>query len=702
MKPDEEVAIAGKEIRRCCGCGVALRGAIPLGHCPRCLVALGLGVPDSGPVPPSKPIFKPRAFGAYELLEQIGRGGMGVVYKARHTGLKRTVALKMMLAACQSSPVSVRRFEIEAEAAARLNHPHIVPIYEIGSEEEQPFISMQLIDGESLARKMADQNFQVQAGMSNTSAREVHERIVQLVASVARAVHYAHENGVLHRDIKPGNILVDAGGQPHLTDFGLATLTDSDDRLSLTGALTGTPSYMAPEQASGAKASVATDVYSVGAVLYELLTGVPPFTGATPIEMVRKLVEHPPPRPCTVNRAIDRDLETICLKCLEKDPASRFASARALAEDLERWLRHEATLARPTSPILRMLRWTRRNRMGASLIVSLFLGLLASLCLVRMVIVQKNTQDHHRKVIFAMLGVSGFWLNPNSKVTIPSERLAEVAATGRIAPTAGKIERYRVGMLSEEDPVEPVIGYGRLLAHLEEKLTDALGHAVLFDLTLFKEQAQAAAITALVNGDVDILKIGAVSYLTAKEANPQITALVTQNPIKNAVIFVRKDSGIKTLADLRGRSIAGGDMTSTTRIWATFHLVQAGVAPSSVAITPHSAKLPGQSRMIDAVLNRGYDAGAMTENAFKRDATTELTVLSTFPSTPVYWLAGSKLPPAVADKLKETMVAIPKRHFKGLGDKVTSYSIADREQLEKLQQVHTLINGEPPASVPWP
>jgi TolB-like protein/Flp pilus assembly protein TadD/predicted Ser/Thr protein kinase len=289
-------------------------------------------------------------FGDYELLEEIGRGGQGVVYRARQKSLNRTVALKIIALGQWATKSHLKRFRLEAEAAAGLNHPSIVPIYEVGERDGACYFSMGLVEG-------------VQLDAIAKREPVPPRRAAELMAKVGRTVHYAHEHGILHRDIKPGNILLDAHGEPHLTDFGLARLVESESSVTQTLDVLGTPSYMAPEQAVGNNAAVssATDVYGLGAVLYQLLTGQPPFAGGTTYETIKLLLDSEPRPPRLVNPKIDRDLSTICLKCLEKDPKRRYASALTLAEDLERWLKHEPIAARRVGLLVRGRKWVRRN-----------------------------------------------------------------------------------------------------------------------------------------------------------------------------------------------------------------------------------------------------------------------------------------------------------------------------------------------------
>jgi serine/threonine protein kinase len=368
----------------CAKCGAKIFADAPEGLCTACLFEAGLGLlahpsvatgDDCGCVenvetsnanaaPHVKKAPRPAKtvadFGDYELLEEIGRGGQGVVYRARQKSLNRTVALKVIGLGHWATQAHLKRFRLEAEAAASLEHPGIVPIHEVGERDGSCYFSMKFIEGGQLDEVVRREPMPIR-------------RAAELIAKVARTIHYAHERGILHRDIKPGNILLDAKGEPHLTDFGLARLVETESTVTRTMEVLGTPSYMAPEQAVGNNAAVSsiTDIYGLGAVLYQLLTGHPPFAGGTTFETVRLVLNTNPRQPRLWNPKIDRDLSTICLKCLEKGPKRRYSSALALAEDLERWLKHEPIRARRTGLVTRGRKWVRRDPTSALLAASL-------------------------------------------------------------------------------------------------------------------------------------------------------------------------------------------------------------------------------------------------------------------------------------------------------------------------------------------
>jgi tetratricopeptide (TPR) repeat protein len=306
------------------------------------------------------------AIPGYEILGVLGRGGMGVVYQARQTRLQRLVALKMILAGGHASDAQLARFRTEGEAAARLQHPNVVQVHEVGDHQGLPFYALEYVAGGSLAGRLDGTPWQ-----SRPAA--------QLVETLARAVHAAHQHGIVHRDLKPANVLLAADGAPKITDFGLAKLLDSGAGPTSTGDVMGTPSYMAPEQSGQCVQPIgpATDVYALGAILYELLTGRPPFKSATALETVYQVIHQEPVPPRQLQPKAPRDLETICLKCLQKEPARRYASALALADDLRRFLQDQPIQARPAGKLKRLGRWCRRNPKVAGLVTALVLVVAA-------------------------------------------------------------------------------------------------------------------------------------------------------------------------------------------------------------------------------------------------------------------------------------------------------------------------------------
>ena len=352
------------ESGNCANCGSASR--VGRGLCLNCL--LSSGIDTNGEYAPDEPTLDDLLgqihghdadwlLGNYQILEEIGRGGMGVIYRARQRHSRRIVAIKRILSCHADSQDTLMRFRREAQAAANLDHPNILPIYEVSeSHDGLPFFSMKFASGGSLLE-------------AAPALRSEPRRAIALMAKVARAVQYAHEQGILHRDLKPGNILLDGSGEPMVSDFGLAKWLEPTGRVTRTPTIFGTPGYIAPEQVNGSAGNLkpAADVYSLGAVLFDLLTGQPPFMGEHALKTIQQAAEKPAPKLRSLAPGLDRDLETVCAKCLERDPRARYRSAGELADDLERWLHGHSIVARPVSPPVHLWRWVRRNPLVAQM-----------------------------------------------------------------------------------------------------------------------------------------------------------------------------------------------------------------------------------------------------------------------------------------------------------------------------------------------
>lgn len=590
------------EAGTCARCGQGIPSAGLWGLCTRCLYL------DARQIDTAE-TDHPTLFGNYELKEVLGRGGMGVVYRAVQRSPRRPVALKMILDSELASAAARRRFTLEAELAAKLDHPNIVPIYEVGELEGQPYLSMKLVPGETLKRKI--ENGELSMSMLLPSGKgEFRERLARggrLFVSICRAVEHAHQNGVLHRDLKPGNIIVDEEGRPHLTDFGLAKMLEADSGEvgsageTLPGALLGTPSYMSPEQAQGRRLTAASDLYSLGVLFYEMVTGKPPFQASTPLETLGLVVGQEPRSPRAVNPRLDKDLDTICMKCLEKAANRRYPSAAALADDLERWLRHEPISARPASLGLRCARWVARNRVGTALIVSLCTGLTVTLAILEQALAREEELDLHRANSIHRLSreVDEMWNDPEKRsVVIPSSALADVANLPPRQPD-GLATRITFGKTVNHEPLGQAMQYAPFLNMLERRTERILERSTLIDLRFYKTEADA--LREMIPGRSTIQRMEPVLYYLSSATMPGAVPIAWERSRKEAVIFASKESGITNLSQLHGKRLVLGQANSVITFWAKVHLVRAGLRAADL----HSFRyINGRSGVVEASLER--------------------------------------------------------------------------------------------------
>jgi len=720
-------------MRKCRGCGADVPNNAPFGHCPKCLLELGFGpLPEAPDAPPPAPApAGARRFGDYELLDQIGRGGMGVIYKARQVTLNRLVALKMIRAAEFASPTLIQRFHLEAEAAAGLHHPNIVPIYETGEHEGEHFFSMELVDGFALDRYITTAGFcfdrkadgdsesvvarrepsvgrassRAVRGEDKPSVRARQEQIARLMAKVARAVDYAHQHGVLHRDLKPGNILLDRQGEPYLTDFGVAKLIgQSGISLTVSGSIMGTPSYMAPEQAAGQSKRVTTaaDIYSLGAILYEMLTGQPPFRADTPVETLKQVIEQEPKHPTTFKEGVDRDLATISMKCLEKEPQRRYPSAVALSDDLERWLGREPIHARPVNTAERVWRWCRRNPKVAALggAVALLLVLLTLGSIITAIVFAGQRSVIRQEVTQGLVDVFmerklSYEVSSPMRRALTSGILSALKRAGTRretkTPSAPALE-LTVVLHPYGYPTNMLETFSPILNALEDRLTESLGRPVAINLRMFSNYRPLHQ--AIESDELTFARMGPASYISLLEKGTGVSLLAMQNhknPLTLA-IFTRKDSDIAKrynantntpLAELlKNRSVALGDTNSTTGYHvACWYLVEKGIYATNLASYAHFA---GQQRVIDAVRNRTNEAGAGTLDLVDDDP--ELLVIAKYPlpgNLGLCWVAGKRLETNITAQLRDCLLKIKdKRILSKLESEVMGFKTPDEEAFE--------------------
>jgi len=641
---------------------------------------------------------------------------MGVVYRARQRSLNRVVALKMIAMADSASPAALARFQLEAETAARLDHPHIVSIFEIGEHDNNPYLAMRLVEGGSLAARRRE--FLLCPETNMAEARQAQIRIARLLSIVARAVAYAHERGVLHRDLKPSNILLDQHGVPHLTDFGLAKSLDHETGLTQSCELLGTLRYMAPEQAAGKPISRAADIYSVGAILYELLTGPPPFEGST-VDLLRQLTEADPPHPRLLNPSIDHDLATICLKCLDKDPARRYSSALELALDLGRWERFEPIQARQAGPLLRLRRWSIRNPALVTLLLSLSLGIILSLFL----LAKANEEKKRKSIALDILRAESarqlqeIWTSTSAFFEIKSETLSAMAGM-EVGPLAPGEDRFTIALVAEGNPLDRVLRAAPMFNRLESSMSSADGKTTRFNLRLYKDGARA--VEDLVNQQVDFARLNPRELLRARALDPQIRPLVTISPTPGindaAVIFTRTNSGIRKLSDLRGRSFLFGGTNSILTFWSKVTLVETGLRANDLTryryvdrpndLLPNSATVPAVAignpfssmTPVEAVSAGVYDAGVVLEKRFREVAVEQqLVELYRFHENGDLLVSRGNLPHEATETFQQALLDL--RHFPSdqtFLDAPSGFKIAtDKDLKEVLSKTKTEAAFEP-------
>ncbi|HEX7859136.1 MAG TPA: serine/threonine-protein kinase [Verrucomicrobiae bacterium] len=655
--------------------------------------------PETTPFPFT--VVEPQPGFDYDLLERIGRGGMGLVYRARQRSLNRIVALKVMAAGEFASLASLARFRREAETAAKLDHPNIVSIIEVGESNASPYLVMRLVEGASLAARLNHFSLPKQAGAVGETQAQV--RLARLMAIIARAVDYAHRRGVLHRDLKPSNILLDAEGNPHLTDFGIAKCLEEEGSLTQTAELLGTLNYMAPEQAAGKPISRSADIYSLGAILFELLTGQPPFEGPK-MEVLRQVLEDDPPQPRVLCPAIERDLATICLKCLDKNAARRYTSALELAEDLERWIRHEPILARRAGPILRLQRWTVRHPAIAALIVTLSAGVAISLGL----LARANQEKERKSIALDILRTESarqlqeIWSSASSSFRIKSETLAAMAGM-EVTGLVDLEDRFSIGLVSEGNPLDRVLRAAPVFHELEQSISRLTVTPTRIDVALFK--SNSSAIDELVSGMVDFAQLNMREFLRARSIAPGIRPVITISPEagvnESAVIFTRKDTGISRLSDLRGKSILLAASDSTLCFWTKVNLVSADVRASGLAryryINEGSDVIRGSDKIaakplgnpyssmtpVEAVIAGLYDAAVVHEKRFREVASENgLVALAWFKDSGDLIVARENIAEESTGALERALLELSKGEFLDTPARFTPASEEDYQEIE--------------------
>jgi len=638
------------DARQCSDCGAPIPRDAPFGNCPDCLVGLGLGPPVQATLNST-----PARFGDYELLEPIGRGGMGVVYKARHLSLNRIIALKMLSPHSAAFPRVAERLRLEAEAAASLHHPNIVTIHDVGEHDGRPFFTMALVEGVGMDKLIGKSGFRLPNPFhaDGDRAREPYASAVRTLIAIARAVDYAHKHGVLHRDLKPANVVLDDAGTPHLTDFGIAKVLGRErTRQTDTGFVLGTPAYMPPEQAAGGSKRVSTsgDIYSLGAVLYEMITGCPPFRGETCLDTLRRVSEEEPKSPTVLNPRVDSDLATICLKCLEKDPESRYPTAMALAEDLERWLHHKPIEARPVGIVGRFWRWCRREPLLAGMTVGLSVLISATTLLAwtlyyreRQLLASANEEKERRKgVLFDRID-KDWGLGGRNGIRVYAEELALLAE--RPYSVEGDEIEVVLGVHQPgetPDPLQILQRFALLVNSLPTHAPDQPDVRLKFELQLYP--AYSNALAGLSNKEAHVMLLTPTSYVQHRLHDPEMQPLAQfSNSLQRTVpivVFAHRESGFRTLSELQGKSLAFGvhslplfEDAIKSELW------KAGFGRRDFCCIDHVT-----NGVFTAIRAKQFDAGVAALNDFIRytNAGAPLQIIRELAAPNYLWVATGK------------------------------------------------------------
>lgn len=685
-----------QDTKKCRECNAPLPKDAPFGNCPGCLVDLGFG-----PIPDPLPQVTPARFGDYELLETIGRGGMGVVYKARQMSLNRIVALKMLTPHSAAFPRVAERLRVEAEAAASLHHPNIVTIHEVSELEARPFYAMEFVEGAGMDKFIETTGYRFPGSQRPEQDRTRGQQtpIVRTLITIARAVDYAHKHGVLHRDIKPANLVIDTAGEPHLTDFGLAKILGRErTRQTDSGSVLGTPAYMAPEQAAGGtkRVSTAADIYSLGAVFYEMLTGSPPFRGETPLETLRKVTEEAPKSPTTLNRAVDADLATICLKCLEKDPERRYATALALAEDFERWLRHEPIEARPVGNVGRLWRWCHREPGLAGMTVGLFV-LLATTTLLALTLYYRErdrlaaAQEENARqtaILFTRIDKDSN-LGGRTGVRVYASELALLAKRPFAIEGNERIVVLGVHQPRQApDALQILQRFAPFVNCLQTNATFQADVPLLFELYIYTSYSNAMA--GLSKGEADLMLLTPASVVRHRNLEKEIRPLVhfasSGHRAIPTAIFSRPESGITHLAELKGKSLA-------------FAALDLPLVEDSIKSTLWIGGLRKQDfsgietvssrAVVSAILAREFDAGVATMNDLVRltNAGVRLQIIHEV-ATPGYsWVSTTKLHATTERAIRDRLLAIRDTEvLAALDEMLTGFEPASARDFDEVEQ----------------